>query len=482
MNALHQVERSDVDGVPTFRVETPGPAFAMLLFRVGRSDEQLPQAGITHLVEHLAFHRLHHLPYEHNGTTEPLFTRFFAEGDPDEVADFVRTVAGSLADPPLERLRREARIIGEEAAERNTEPLDVLLRARHGSGPHARSGYPEYGLWWLDADTVGAWVRERFVRANAALVLAGDVTEALGLDQLPVGHRFPTPPVEPRAQRIPRHVHGPDGIVLGSMLAGRGPEVALTHAVLEREVEQRLRHDHGLAYQTIAEGDLIGPEHSELLLGAVVREAEPAGRVAVALRELLDQVSGAGPDPDLLDAARRRVLRRFRDPLAAPASAVHEAESELIGHAPRSLEEDVAILEAATTGTIAAVVHEAAGTLIVTVPEDAEVDDELFGPCPRSETSDDAPVAGRSFKESRIGMRRATLVVGDDAVGMRFSDGTWWRVGYDEIEAACWYDDGLRELMTTDGALFLLDPSAFRQGAAAVATLDATCRTASGPH
>jgi zinc protease len=473
MGELPQVERSEIAGVPTFRVPTPGPSFAMLLFRVGRSDEALPQAGITHLVEHLAFHQLHHLPYEHNGTTEPLFTRFFAEGEPDEVAGFVRTVVGSLADPPLERVRREARIVGEEAADRNTEALDTLLRTRHGSGPHARAGYPEYGLWWLDADTVGAWVRERFVRSNAALVVAGDVPDDLGLDRLPIGQRHPVAPVAPRDRRLPRHVHGPDGIVLGSLLAGRGPEVGLTHAVLEREVEQRLRHHHGLAYQTIAEGDPLGPDHSELLLGGVVRGAEPAGKVATALRELLDELGERGPDPALLDSARQRMLRQYRDPLAAAGTAVADAEDELTGRPFTPLEDDLIRVEAATPASIATVVSAAADTFILTVPGDVDVDDNLFGPCERSETESDPPVGGTSYKESRVGRRRATLVVGDDAVGLRFGDGEWWRVDYHEVEAACWYEDGTRELMTSDGLLFLVDPTVFRQGRAAVAALDA---------
>jgi zinc protease len=474
MDALHQVDRCDVEGVPTFRVGSPGPAFAMLLFRVGRSDEQLPRAGITHLAEHLAFHRLHHLPYEHNGMTEPLFTRFFAEGEPDEVAEFVRNVVGNLADPALERVRREARIVGEEAAERNTEALDVLLRSRHGAGSHARSGYPEYGLWSLDAEVVGAWIRERFVRANAALVLAGDVTEDLGLGRLPVGQRFPAPPLKPLDQQLPRHVHGPDGIVAGTMLAGRGPVVALTHGVLEREVEQRLRHDHGLAYQTIAEADGLGPDDTELLLGAVVRDVEPAGQVALALRGLIDELSTSGPDPALLDAARRRLLRSFRDPLGAAGTAMLDAENELIDRPSPPLEEVVDQLDAATPASVAEIVGEAAQTLILTVPEDVDVDDELFGPCPRSEEQGDPPVTGRTYRESGLSpRRRARLVVGDDAVGVRFADGEWWRVGFDEVEAACWYEDGVRELMTSDGLLFPIGPAGFRQGLAAVAEIDA---------
>jgi hypothetical protein len=156
MHDLHQTERSEVAGVPVFRVDTPGPCFAMVLFRVGRADEPLTHAGITHLAEHLAFHRLHHLPYEHNGVTEPAYTRFFAEGDADEVEAFVRTVVATLADPPLERVRREARILAEEAAGRNTDAHDLLGRQRYGASPFGRPSYPEFGLGWLDAAHLAA--------------------------------------------------------------------------------------------------------------------------------------------------------------------------------------------------------------------------------------------------------------------------------------------------------------------------------------
>ena len=46
--------RTLVDGVPTFYVDVDGPFVATLAFRVGRADERLPSAGVTHLLEHLA--------------------------------------------------------------------------------------------------------------------------------------------------------------------------------------------------------------------------------------------------------------------------------------------------------------------------------------------------------------------------------------------------------------------------------------------
>ena len=55
-----KVTRTEIDGVPTFWASggnTDGYRVA-LLFRVGQSDETLARSGITHLVEHLALHRV----------------------------------------------------------------------------------------------------------------------------------------------------------------------------------------------------------------------------------------------------------------------------------------------------------------------------------------------------------------------------------------------------------------------------------------
>ena len=40
---------AEVDGVPVFWADAPGRGAAGLLFRVGRTDESLAGAGVTHL-------------------------------------------------------------------------------------------------------------------------------------------------------------------------------------------------------------------------------------------------------------------------------------------------------------------------------------------------------------------------------------------------------------------------------------------------
>jgi zinc protease len=471
MPALHHLERHQVDGVPAVVTDTPGPAFGLLQFRVGRADEPLTHAGVTHLLEHLAFHQLHHLPYEHNGMTEPTMTRFYAEGEPDEVLTFLRTVVAALADPPLDRIGKEAAILAEEAADRNTEALDLLLRSRHGSRPHGRPAFPEFGLAWLDAAAVDTWRAARFTRANASLAFGNLRPETLGLEALPTGDRIALPPCDPLDEPTPAHLHGPDGIVLGTLLVPRGPVTGLTATVMERALEQRLRHEHGLAYETILDLHPLDTETSELVLGAVVRDVDRAERVAVELGALVDELGTRGPAEELFEAARRRFRRSWTDPTAAASSAVMVAEGELIGRDLSDLVAEVAQLDDADPAAVAAIVGQAAGSLRLTVPEGVDLDEDAFGDCalPFGGT----PVTGSTHPEARFGRQRRQLVVGEDALGLRFGDGDWLRVPYDDVTVAVHYDDGTRELITDDGFLVPLGPGQWRKGAAAIAAIDA---------
>src|SRR5688572_14080406 len=95
------VERTDIDGVPTFWLNAPGPLRAMLLFRVGQADEILPEAGISHLVEHLAFSTLDDLDHAHNGFVDHDRTAFWAAGEPDEVVAFLNGITAALATPAV---------------------------------------------------------------------------------------------------------------------------------------------------------------------------------------------------------------------------------------------------------------------------------------------------------------------------------------------------------------------------------------------
>ena len=115
--AVTQIHRTDVDGVPAFWVDGPGPCFAGLLFRVGKIDEQLYTTGITHLVEHLALPGWAPKPgLDWNGWVGLTTTGFWASGDPADVGAFVTEVTRQLHDLPLERLETERNILRAEEA------------------------------------------------------------------------------------------------------------------------------------------------------------------------------------------------------------------------------------------------------------------------------------------------------------------------------------------------------------------------------
>ena len=53
---LPHVEMSKLGGVTVLQADSvTGQSVAALMFRVGRFDETLPSAGITHLAEHLVY-------------------------------------------------------------------------------------------------------------------------------------------------------------------------------------------------------------------------------------------------------------------------------------------------------------------------------------------------------------------------------------------------------------------------------------------
>ena len=96
-----QITATEVDGVPTFWVDAPGPYTALLSFRVGSADEPASMRGISHLVEHLALGPLGIQDYDHNGSVEPIRTQFVASGSPDEVVRYLdETARGSAPSRP----------------------------------------------------------------------------------------------------------------------------------------------------------------------------------------------------------------------------------------------------------------------------------------------------------------------------------------------------------------------------------------------
>jgi len=188
-----------VDGVSALHLDedvVPGPLHACLMFGVGRSDETIPNAGITHVVEHLSLRSLGRKPYGWNGAVHLVTTRFEVIGRPEQVSEFLREVTVRLHDLPTERLADELKILRVEGDKRSRNQFGVDLGIRFGPTGAGLIDWREAGFHRLEADDIQQWAHHWFTAANAALWVSGPLPAELDLSALPPGervsHRVPT--------------------------------------------------------------------------------------------------------------------------------------------------------------------------------------------------------------------------------------------------------------------------------------------------
>ena len=92
MTGHGDIEIGDVDGLRAVRAPAPveGRTFAALWFGSGVLHESVPERGINHLIEHLAFGAVRRLPGAVNAQVSLTGTGFFAEGSEDECVAVLR--------------------------------------------------------------------------------------------------------------------------------------------------------------------------------------------------------------------------------------------------------------------------------------------------------------------------------------------------------------------------------------------------------
>ena len=289
------MRESILDGVPVFRPTKArrGPLHACLVFRVGRADETLATAGITHAVEHLALSGIGRQAYEWNGMVDATFTRFVVTGTPAEVVEHLGMVCEALRNVPLDRLEPELRILRTEAKRHGSSPLSADLFQRYGAQGFGLLDMSELGLRRLSVDEVAGWAARHFNHSNAALWMSGSVPRTLRLD-LPDGEPTPAPPREAVLPRLPACVGiGLDGAALsligdGTMGIGTGTRI------LRERAYRRLRHDLAITYAVEPAGVELGPEHS---LTQLVADAphEHSQAVRDTLAETATELTEHGP-------------------------------------------------------------------------------------------------------------------------------------------------------------------------------------------
>ncbi len=299
-SGVGMVRESIVDGVPVFRPTKTSrrPLRACLMFRVGRADETLVTAGITHAVEHLALSGIGRQAHEWNGMVDATFTRFVVSGAPAEVVEHLSAVCDALRDFPVDRLGPELRILRTEERRHGTSPLSADLFQRYGAQGFGLLDMPELGLRRLGAEEVAGWAARHFNRNNVALWLSGPAPRTLRLD-LPDGEHTPTPPRQVALPSLPACVGiGLDGAAL-SLIGDGTIGVGTGTRILRERAFRRLRQDLAIAYAVEPAGVELGPDQ---LLMQLVADATAENSLAVrdTLAETAIDLAEHGPTAEEL--------------------------------------------------------------------------------------------------------------------------------------------------------------------------------------
>jgi hypothetical protein len=458
---------TEIDGVPCFWADVPGPCQAGLLFRAGRADEQLAAGGITQLVERLALAEIGHRRGDYRGHHTATTAGFYGTGEPSEIAAVLEHVCRALHDLPAERFASERRVLGIEAARDEPTLREGMLMMRFGASGFGLPFYEPFGLRWLTLEHASAWTRERYTRGNAALWMTCPPPDDLRLP-LPPGPRAAPPPTEPMVGlELPAFGASGEGSVVSTIVAGRSTALAVANRVVADRA-----HDLGYAAdagQVPLSRDLA---HRHLVVDCDEHDADEV--VADVLR-IFDSVAEHGATPSELAEARADALRALADDEAAPGMLEQMAVDELLGAPTRWKEDLAAAAESPSYAEVAAALRSALATQIVRAPANTtKPADRGFADFPWFSRE---RIAGRELRPARGQRRRgepdARLVVSQDGVSHVGEDATHAStVRFADVAAALQEPGGSLTLIGHDGAVVQLDPAYFKGAADIVADLE----------
>ncbi|MET9468282.1 insulinase family protein [Streptomyces sp. NPDC006544] len=460
-----------VNGIRTVLAHRPGPLTAGLLFRVGSADETLATRGITHLVEHLALHRLGRPgdPH-HDGGGAAAYTRFEVTGTPTEVGEYLNGVCAALRDLPMDRLDTEKEILRAEAAVRSPGPGRLSTLWRYGSRSYGLAGYAEAGLAQLTGQQVRDWARTRFTAGNAVLWITGDaVPGGLGL-ALPRGPWQPAPEAASALPVLPAFFRGADGSVVLTSVLPRSTGAGLFAEVLGKELFRALRHESGYAYTATCAYDPRDAGSATLVAHA---DALPGQQEAMAgaFVGVLAKLREGRIDPALLESVRASALARLEAPGLAADRLPGYAVDLLLGHRSPTVAEERAEIEAVTAASLHEIAHTVgAGALLQLPGRSADRAAELAPGFAAAPTGSAQTVTGR--RHPALGTPGTVLIVGDDGVSL-VSERQRITVHYAACSLVQAFPDGARHLVGHDGFTLTVEPALYGIGPADLAPLDA---------
>ncbi|WP_406007258.1 insulinase family protein [Streptomyces sp. NBC_00637] len=449
------VSHTTTQHIPTLYAPASGKEItAGLFFRVGRADETLATAGLTHLVEHLALHRLGLSDLHYNGATANAYTLFHVTGSEEEVVKYLNSVCAGLRDLPMQRLETEKEILRTEAAGRGGGPQHQMPLWRYGAQGYGLSSYTELGTWSLTPDQVRHWAETRFTRDNAVLWITSDeVPDGLDLT-LPQGSRFPAPAATSALPTTPAYISGDDGHVVLTSVLRRSTAASVFADVLGRALFQDLRQEGGYSYS--AEAD-YSPRDADFATLTAYADSLPQKQDAVVggFVDTLARLRAGRIEQSELDSVRTKLLKMYDNPDLAAAALPSYALSLLLGHPILTPEQHRAELNAVTTDDLREVAREAWGNALLQVPGRG-VDWAGLTLAPQHSQAAVTGTRHQSLEDDEV-----TLVIGAEGVSLLTPRGPV-TVRYDACAAMTTRPDGARTLTGHDGFSVTVEPTLYR--------------------
>jgi predicted Zn-dependent peptidase len=328
--------------------------------RTGSQHEPRRLAGISHLVEHMAFkgtagRSCQQINFEAesrgaevNAHTDKDHTAFHVEGLADDLERFVELLADIVGGStfPADELERERQVILEELAEHEDDPVALAFRLfdRACWGTHA-AALPVIGrrsvIERITRDELLGYVRGQYTGPNVVVAAAGPVDAdrfvravQRHFSALPAGQANTVSAPAWRGGLVTRRVSGSAQcqIVLGAWL-GEGMSSPLLDTVRERL---------GLAYHAACSADVLPLAGQFVVEGATAPDKAVAFLDAVAA---LLQQGAHSADRVGVERARQQLIVRALRARQQPWQQLEAAATDVFtfGHV-RSAEERLAAL------------------------------------------------------------------------------------------------------------------------------------------
>lgn len=332
--------------------------------RSGSLHESRRLAGISHVVEHMAFkgtqrrdcQRINldaeRLGAELNAHTDKDHTAYHIDGLAQDLPAFVELLADILLNPsfPAEELAREQQVILQELAELEEDPAALAFQAfdRACYGAQHAAGRPVIGLRAnierFSRDELCAHVAQQYGAAQVIVAAAGPIEpEALlrcvqeHFGAMPAGtaQPLPVPAWVGGLRRVPVAGSGQCQLVLGFQAPPLADEAHLAHVLaatllgegMSSPLLDEVRERRGLAYYVACSADVL-PWAGQFVIEAATGPKQ-ADEYLSAVAALLQRLADAPPDAVQLARARKQLQLRTRRALEQPARRLETAAQEL---------------------------------------------------------------------------------------------------------------------------------------------------------